>query len=90
LTVLLCSHSQVTVHTAQDVDLFAAIWDKIPKSTRILLLHGKESDILLAETIEGMRQRGPGIEAYAQFDVGHAPALLCASQADPIIEFLTK
>lgn len=67
------------------------LWDKIPKETQIMVLHGKDSDILTSDTIAQMQIRGPGIDSLIEFDnVGHAPALLCPTQTDPILAFLSK
>eukprot|EP01094_Clydonella_sp_ATCC50884_P020205 TRINITY_DN4149_c0_g1_i3.p1 TRINITY_DN4149_c0_g1~~TRINITY_DN4149_c0_g1_i3.p1 ORF type:complete len:186 (+),score=26.67 TRINITY_DN4149_c0_g1_i3:952-1509(+) len=73
--------------TPQDVDLFPAIWDRI--SVPVMLLRGASSDLLSLETVGRMRQRGPSLAAYAEFDrVGHAPALMTMDQIQPVLAFL--
>ena len=58
----------------------------------VLCLHGVESDLVLSQTIEAMKARGPGARGALQvIDVagcGHAPALNVAAQLDPIAAFL--
>jgi len=58
----------------------------------VLCLHGVESDLVLPQTIEAMKARGPGARGALQvIDVagcGHAPALNVAAQLDPIAAFL--
>jgi pimeloyl-ACP methyl ester carboxylesterase len=58
----------------------------------VLMLRGAESDLVLAETVERMRLRGPGARGLLQVievpGCGHAPALNVASQLDPVVRFL--
>jgi len=76
---------------AKDVDLFSAVWDKIPSTTQILLIKGQNSDILTNQTVAEMKSRGPGITQMFEYEsVGHAPALLSRDQTDPIIDFLSN
>jgi pimeloyl-ACP methyl ester carboxylesterase len=55
-----------------DYDLWAA-WDAIDVPT--LCLRGETSDLLLPETAEEMRQRGPRAAVVTIPGCGHAPAL---------------
>jgi pimeloyl-ACP methyl ester carboxylesterase len=61
---------------------------KIP----VLCLHGIESDLVLNETIEAMRQRGPGAAGRLQVvevpNCGHAPALNVPAQLDYVSAFI--
>jgi pimeloyl-ACP methyl ester carboxylesterase len=58
----------------------------------VLLLRGADSDLVLAQTVERMRLRGPGVRGLLQVievpGCGHAPALNVASQLDPVVGFL--
>ena len=49
------------------------LWDRI--RCPVLVLRGKESDVLLASTLEEMKRRGPRIEVVEIDGVGHAPTL---------------
>jgi pimeloyl-ACP methyl ester carboxylesterase len=49
------------------------LWDQI--RCPVLVLHGKESDVLLQSTVEEMKRRGPRIEVVEIDGVGHAPTL---------------
>jgi pimeloyl-ACP methyl ester carboxylesterase len=44
------------------------------------VLHGAESGLLTAATLEEMRRRGPPVEAVTLEGVGHAPALMSEEQ----------
>ncbi len=58
----------------------------------VLSLRGAESDLVLAETIETMRGRGPGLSGLLQTvevpDCGHAPALNVPAQLECVTEFI--
>ena len=49
------------------------LWDRI--RCPVLVLRGKESDVLLKSTVEEMKRRGPRIEVVEIDGVGHAPTL---------------
>jgi pimeloyl-ACP methyl ester carboxylesterase len=49
------------------------LWDRI--RCPVLLLHGRESDVLLQSTVEEMKSRGPALEVVEVDGVGHAPSL---------------
>jgi pimeloyl-ACP methyl ester carboxylesterase len=49
------------------------LWDRI--RCPVLVLRGKESDVLLQSTVEEMRRRGPSVEVVEIDGVGHAPTL---------------
>lgn len=70
---------------AADVDLWA-LWDVV--RCPVLVLRGAESDLLLAETAEEMKRRGPRAEVIEFPGCGHAPALLDAAQIDPVRAWL--
>jgi pimeloyl-ACP methyl ester carboxylesterase len=65
-------------------------WDAI--EVPVLLLRGAESDLVLPQAVEQMRQRGPGAAGLLQVievpGCGHAPALNVASQLDPVEGFV--
>jgi pimeloyl-ACP methyl ester carboxylesterase len=58
----------------------------------VLSLRGAESDLVLAETIETMRLRGPGLAGRLQTvevpGCGHAPALNVPTQLDCVAAFI--
>ena len=71
------------------------IWDhydalQIP----VLILRGAESDLVLAETVDTMRGRGPGAAGRLQTvevpDCGHAPALNVQAQLDCVAGFIDR
>jgi len=59
-----------------------------------LCLHGVESDLVLDETIEAMRHRGPGAAGSLQVmevpNCGHAPALNVPDQLDVVAAFIQR
>lgn len=63
------------------------LWDKI--NCPVGVLHGAESDILLAETTQEMQQRGPKTDVISLPDIGHAPALMNTEQVDIVRRWLT-
>ena len=69
------------------------IWDhyeaiKVP----VLCLHGVESDLVLPQTLQAMRQSGPGLRALLQVSeiagCGHAPALNVPAQLERVAAFI--
>lgn len=68
-----------------DVDLWA-LWDTIACPT--LVLRGAESDLLLPETAQEMKRRGPRPEVMEFAGCGHAPALLDPAQTAPLRDWL--
>lgn len=62
------------------------IWDAIRCPT--LVLRGRESDLLSAETAAEMTLRGPRPSVVEFAGVGHAPMLLSPDQIDPVVRFL--
>lgn len=69
----------------QDLDLWP-LWDRI--RCPVLLLRGAMSDVLLPETAEEMRRRGPPTELVEFEGIGHAPALMDAAQIDVVSSWL--
>jgi len=61
-------------------------------SSPMLLLHGLHSDLLLENTVEQMRNQGPGAKNLLQVvqfsDCGHAPALVSDEHCAPILRFI--
>ncbi len=72
---------------AQDIVLWP-VWDAI--RCPVLLLRGGRSDLLLAETAEEMRTRGPGCELVTFADSGHAPALMAPEQVRVVASWLER
>ena len=64
--------AQQFVHHPDDYELWAA-WDTL--DLPVLCLRGAESDLLLRETADAMRQRGPRAVVVEIPGCGHAPAL---------------
>jgi pimeloyl-ACP methyl ester carboxylesterase len=75
---------QFTQHPA-DYDLWPA-YDRI--DVPVLCLRGAESDLLLADTAEAMRDRGPRALVVTIAGCGHAPALNVPDQLDLLQRFL--
>lgn len=68
-----------------DVDLWS-VWDAIRCPT--LVLRGGDSDVLLADTVAAMTQRGPKATVLEFAGIGHAPALQSDDQIAAIRSFL--
>ncbi len=69
----------------------AALWQvyeaiKCP----VLLLRGKQSDLLDPDTAKAMTERGPKAKLVEFDGVGHAPTLITDNQIEPIRTFLTS
>ncbi|HPP98379.1 MAG TPA: alpha/beta hydrolase, partial [Ottowia sp.] len=60
----------------------------------VLLLRGAESDLVLRQTAEQMRARGPGARGQLQWvevpGCGHAPALNVAEQLNLVSDFIER
>lgn len=67
------------------IDLWET-WDAITCPT--LVLRGGDSDLLLRETADEMRQRGPRAKVVELAGIGHAPALMSDNQIRIICDFL--
>jgi len=64
------------------------VWDAVRCPT--LVLRGRQSDLLTAETAEEMMRRGPKARLL-QFDgMGHAPALMAEDQIAVVRDFLER
>jgi pimeloyl-ACP methyl ester carboxylesterase len=64
-----------------------AEWDSL--DIPVLCLRGESSDLLLADTAEAMRQRGPRAVVVTIAGCGHAPALNVPEQLALVERFLT-
>ena len=73
-------------HHPNDYDQWDA-WDSI--ALPVLCLRGERSDLLLPETAEEMRQRGPRAVVVTIAGCGHAPALNVPVQLNLIERFLS-
>lgn len=71
----------------KDVDLWP-IWDAIKQPT--LVLHGAESDLLLAETAKEMTGRGPKADLLTFEGCGHAPSLFEPDQIAQVSAWLNR
>lgn len=70
-----------------DIDLWN-IWRKV--QCPVLVIHGKNSDILLSSTILKMKQTHAHLEVIEVTDAGHAPALLDEGIQETIYRWLMK
>ena len=68
-----------------DIDLWP-VYDAIKCPT--LVIHGAESDMLTAETVRQMAQRGPRAQTVDIPGVGHAPVLMDDAQISIVRNFL--
>ncbi|MBI2744171.1 MAG: alpha/beta hydrolase [Burkholderiales bacterium] len=71
------------------------LWEHYDQvDTPTLLLRGAESDLVLRETVEHMRTRGPGRGGRLQVievpGCGHAPALNVPEQLDAVLDFIRR
>lgn len=73
------------IHHPTDYDLWPE-YDRI--DIPVLCLRGAESDLLLADTAEQMRDRGPRALVVTIAGCGHAPALNVPEQLDLVQRFL--
>jgi pimeloyl-ACP methyl ester carboxylesterase len=64
------------------------VWDQI--RCPVLVLRGADSDVLLKETAEKMKTRGPEVEVVEFEGVGHAPPLLAAKHIDVVRDWLLR
>jgi pimeloyl-ACP methyl ester carboxylesterase len=76
---------QQFVHHPHDYEQWPA-WDSL--ALPVLCLRGESSDLLLAETAEAMRQRGPRAVVVTIPGCGHAPALNTPEQYALVERFL--
>lgn len=67
-----------------DIDL-SSIWARV--TAEVLVLHGAESDLLLAETAREMGRR-PGVRTVEIPGCGHAPPLMQPDQIGLVADFL--
>jgi len=67
------------------------LWNEFDALARVpvLVIHGANSDILSAATVEAMRVRHPGLETIEVADQGHVP-LLDANLIGPIAAFVAN
>jgi len=68
-----------------DLDLWM-LWDMI--RCPVLVLRGERSDVLLAETVEEMKARGPGCAVHEVSGVGHAPMFTTPEINQVVADFL--
>ena len=64
------------------------VWDQI--RCPVLVLRGAESDVLMKETAEKMKTRGPKVDVVEFEGVGHAPPLLAARHIDVVRNWLLQ
>ena len=76
---------QQFVHHPHDYDR----WDDYERiDVPVLCLRGESSDLLLADTADAMRERGPRALVVTVADCGHAPALNVPDQLELVTRFL--
>lgn len=68
-----------------DLDLWR-VWDAI--ACPILVLRGRDSDVLSAETAAEMVRRGSDVQLVEFDGVGHAPALMDGEQVRVVVDWL--
>jgi pimeloyl-ACP methyl ester carboxylesterase len=73
-------------HHDDDYNLWSA-WDTL--DLPVLCLRGVDSDLLLRETADEMRKRGPRAVVVEIPDCGHAPALNTPEQFALVERFLS-
>ncbi|MGK7930829.1 MAG: alpha/beta fold hydrolase [Microcystaceae cyanobacterium] len=71
----------------QEVTLWE-VWEQL--TSPILLLHGSESELLLPETIDKMKEQQPQMDVIHFDKVGHAPALMDEIHIQSIKNWLKK
>jgi pimeloyl-ACP methyl ester carboxylesterase len=71
--------------SAGGIDLWE-VWDRVRCPT--LLIHGAESVLLTADTVQEMKRRRPSLEVVTLPGIGHAPALMAADQIELIERWL--
>jgi len=62
------------------------VWERV--RCPVLILRGKDSEVLLAETVRRMLGRDARTEVVEFAGIGHAPALMSREQIEPIRAFL--
>lgn len=64
-----------------------ALWDNI--KCPVMVVRGKNSDLLTEDTLEAMKHRGPGVQKVLIVEgVGHAPMLNTPEQVESVKKFL--
>jgi pimeloyl-ACP methyl ester carboxylesterase len=76
---------RMAVNRLLGIDLWQ-VWDEIRAPT--LVLRGAESDVLRADTLREMQQRGPATQTVEFAGIGHAPSLMSEDQIKAVREFL--
>ncbi|RDD60628.1 alpha/beta fold hydrolase [Ferruginivarius sediminum] len=71
----------------EDIDLWA-LWDAI--RCPVLVLRGRDSDLLREDTAQEMADRGPGASVVEFEGVGHAPALMSHEQIAAVTGWLRR
>ncbi len=69
----------------QDMDLWG-VWDAV--RCPVLVLRGRDSDLLLSETAAEMCRRGPATDLVEWEGVGHAPMLMDRAQIETVRRWL--
>jgi pimeloyl-ACP methyl ester carboxylesterase len=65
-----------------------SVWEAVRCPT--LVLRGAESEVLTAETVARMQERGPPTQVVELPGIGHAPSLMTAEQIALVQAFLTE
>ncbi|HEX6144596.1 MAG TPA: alpha/beta hydrolase [Geminicoccaceae bacterium] len=72
---------------AADIDLWP-VYEAI--TCPVLLLRGRDSDLLTAEVADEMTRRGPGAELVEIDATGHAPMLMAADEIEVVRAWLSR
>jgi pimeloyl-ACP methyl ester carboxylesterase len=65
-----------------------SVWQQV--RCPVLILRGKDSDVLREDTLRQMRQRDARTEVVEFAGVGHAPSLMSPEQIEPVVSFLSE
>lgn len=84
---LLLNPHKMLEGTFFDVDLWQ-FWRKV--TCPVLVIHGKNSDLLLPDIIQKMHDTHPNLEVLEVPDAGHAPALMDPVHQEVICQWLAK
>ena len=78
---------RVAINRLLGIDLWP-VWDEIRAPT--LVVRGAESDVLRADTLRQMQERGPTTQVVEFPGIGHAPSLMTEDQIKVVRDFLLR
>ena len=88
LWFLFRAHTGVDTPAKEDMNI-EGLWKAI-MSEHVLLLRGKDSDILPVRGVELMKKTRPDLEVVEFEEVGHAPTLMVEDQIAIVLNWLDK